>query len=67
MGVGAVFIRTVVTPITPGGDIGDQVSAGRLESVRRWEIASPVKYCGLQPDALVAFETKQTLTQPTGR
>ena len=28
MDVGAVFIRTVVTAITPGGDIGDQASAG---------------------------------------
>ena len=63
MDVGAVFIRTVVTPITPGGDIGDQVSAGAWKARTRWEIASLVRlYCGLQPDALVAFETKRTLT-----
>jgi hypothetical protein len=63
MDVGAVFIRTVVTPITPGGDIGDQVSAGAWKARARREIASLVKlYCCLQPDALVAFETKRTLT-----
>jgi hypothetical protein len=42
---------------------GDQVSAGAWKTRTRWEIASLVRlYCGLQPDALVAFETKRTLT-----
>jgi hypothetical protein len=48
MDVGAAFIRTVVTAITPGGDFGDQVSAGAWKARTRWEIATLVKsYCGL--------------------